>query len=202
VSAAAQGDATLQQLATVPGVVGSFVFDGRGEVLASAFPPVFDASGLRALAERLSADGYFQEWLAGEHDGIELRYRDGHVLVRTLDGSWLLVLCTAQTNAQLLAMSLTQVTRRLRAAPPPRAADAAPAAPAPVETSPQEKLRALVSAELGGHAAQALEILNAAGPKPKDLFRAAGDVEKLVRLFIDKKKADELGRRMREVLGR
>lgn len=198
---AAQGAATLQGLAAVPGVVGSFVFDGKGEVLASAFPPVFDPAGLRALAERLSADGYFQEWLAGEHDGIELRYRDGHVLVHTLGHAWLLVLCTAQTNAQLLSMSLTQVTRRLRAAGPASAPEAAPAAPAPAE-SPLEKLRAIVSAELGSHAAQALEILHAAGPKPKDLFRAAGDVEKLTRLFIDKKKADELGRRMREVLGR
>jgi hypothetical protein len=53
---------------------------------------------------------------------------------------------------------------------------------------------------IGGRTA--LEILNAAGTKPKDLFRAAADVEKLTRMFIDKKKADELGRTLRAVLGK
>lgn len=191
-----QQETALQQLAAVPGVVGSLVFDQRGEVLASAFPPVFDAGGLRALADRLSADGYFQEWMSGESGALELRYLDGHVLVRTIDRSWLLVLCTAQANAQLLSMSLTQVVRRLRTPDPSRTGEVA--APA----SPLDRLRAIAKAELGEHAAQALEILGAAGPKPKDLLRAAGDVEKLTRLFIDKRKADEIGRKMRETLGK
>jgi predicted regulator of Ras-like GTPase activity (Roadblock/LC7/MglB family) len=198
VTAAPQA-AALQQLSTVPGVVGSLVFDGRGEVLASAFPPVFDAGGLRALTDRLSADGYFQEWMAGESGALELRYLDGHVLVRTIDHSWLLVLCTAQANAQLLSMSLTQVIRRLRTPDPGRTGELAVPAPAP---SPLERMRAVAKAELGSHAGQAIEILSAAGEKPKDLLRAAGDVEKLTRLFIDKKKADEIGRKLREILGK
>ncbi|HEX9052248.1 MAG TPA: roadblock/LC7 domain-containing protein [Anaeromyxobacter sp.] len=195
-TAAPHGE-TLQQLGAVPGVVGGLLFDGRGEVLASAFPPVFDAAGLRGLAGRLGADGYFQEWMAGENAALDLRYQDGNVAVRAVDGSWLLVLYTAQANAQLLSMSMTQVIRRLRAAGPARSSEP-PAAPAP----PLERLRAVVTAELGGHAAQALEILNAAGPKPRDLFQAAADVEKLTRLFIDRKKADELGRKMRAILGK
>ncbi len=192
--------ASMQQLAAVPGVVGSLVFDAAGTVVASAFPPVFDAAGLQQLAAQLSADGYFQEWLTGEQAALDLRYLDGHVVVRSLDGSWLLVLCTAQANAQLLSMSLTQVVRRLRA---PGAAAAAPqrrpAAPPPVP-SLVDRLRAIASAELGGHADKALEILSAAGPRPKDLLRATSDVEKMTRLFISKKKADEIGRMMRDVL--
>ncbi len=191
-------EAALQQLAAVPGVVGGLVFDTAGEIVASGFPPVFDPGGLRTLAERLSADGYFQEWMAGDSATLELRYVDGNVLVRTVDRSWLLVLCTAQANAQLLSMSLTQVVRRLRASP----REPGPAAPAAAPASTVERLRAVVSAELGAHAAQALEILSAAGPKPKDLAEAAADVEKLTRLFIDKRKADEIGRKMREILGR
>ena len=192
-------EAALQQLAAVPGVVGSFVFDGRGDVVASVFPPVFDEAGLRSLAGRLAADGWFQEWMAGESAALELRYADGHALVRGLDGAWLLVLCTAQANSQLLSMSLTQVVRRLRLDGAPRAAPA-PAA-APPEPTPLERLRAIATAELGAHAAQALEILAAAGPRPKDLLRAADDVEKLTRLFISKKKAEEIGHRMRRALG-
>lgn len=207
-TAAAHASA-LQDLAAVPGVVGSLVFDARGGVLASAFPPVFDASGLRTLAERLAGDGYFHQWMTTDAGTMELRYADGLVSIRSIADAWLLVLSTPAANAQLLSMSLTQVVRRLRAAgplapaEPPRVAVAAPAqaAPAPAPPpSPVDRLRAIVQAELGGHAAKALEILAAAGPGPKDLARAIGDVEKLTRLFIDRKKADEIGRAMREAL--
>jgi predicted regulator of Ras-like GTPase activity (Roadblock/LC7/MglB family) len=191
-------ESALQQLAGVPGVVGSLVFDERGAVVASAFPPVFDAAGLRSLARRLSEDGYYQQWMAGEGGALELRFADGNVALRTVDRSWLLVLSTAQANPQLLSMSLTQVVRRLRV-PGAAPGEAAPAAAA--EPSAIDRLRAIVKAELGEHATQALEILAAAGTKPRGLVRAAEEVEKLTRMFISRKKADELGRRMREILG-
>jgi predicted regulator of Ras-like GTPase activity (Roadblock/LC7/MglB family) len=197
--------AALQQLASVPGVVGSMVFEPDGSVAASAFPAVFDPSGLAALAGRLAADGWFQEWTAGEQGALDLRYVDGNVAIRSLEGAWLLVLCTAEANAQLLSMSLTQAVRRLRpGAPPPIGESPLPggAAAAPAPASAVDRLRAIVRAELGEHATQALEILAAAGTKPKDLLRAAADVEKLTRLFIDRKRADELGRRLREAVGK
>jgi len=191
--------AALQQLAAVPGVVGGMVFGSSGDLVGSVFPPVFDLSGLQHLAAQLSADGYFQEWLAGENAALELRYGDGHVVVRPIDKSWLLVLCTAQTNPQLLAMSLTQVVRRLRA--PARSDAPVPAQPAPPSRpSPQDRLRALISEALGAQAPQALEILAAAGPSPRELIRATSDIEKMIRLFISKKKAEEIGRRMRDCL--
>jgi predicted regulator of Ras-like GTPase activity (Roadblock/LC7/MglB family) len=194
--------AALDQLAATPGVVGSMVFDLAGIPVATAFPPVFDASGLASLAGRLAADGYFNEWMSGDRGAMDLQFGDGHVMVRSLSGHWLLVLCTAQVNTQLLSMSLTQVVRRLRAsgawgshAEHPLKA----AAPAP-PPSVVDRLRALVGAELGSHAAQALEILAATGAKPTELLRATGEVEKLTRLFIDKKKAEEIGRRMRAII--
>jgi predicted regulator of Ras-like GTPase activity (Roadblock/LC7/MglB family) len=202
-------DAALQQLSAVPGVVGSMVFDPAGAVVASRFPAVFDPDGLRLLAEQLSADGYFQDWVSGEGAALDLRFGDGHVVVRALEGAWLLVLCTLQVNAQLLSMSLTQVLRRLRLGaepgrgitgefqlgPPPAAAAVAPPAP-----SALERLRALVTVELGPQAPQALEILAAAGASKKELEKAVADVEKLTRMFISKKKAEELGRKMAGVL--
>jgi galactose-1-phosphate uridylyltransferase len=58
-----------------------------------------------------------------------------------------------------------------------------------------------VAAELGGHAAQAQEILAAAGSSRADLQAAAADIERLTRLFINKKKAEEIGKRLRDVIG-
>lgn len=190
-------ESALQQLGTVPGIVGSMVFASAGAVVASAFPPVFDPTGLQRLASQLTGDTYFQEWLASDRSALDLRYADGRVVIRSMHGSWLLVLCTAQANSQLLAMSMTQALRRLRA--PARAGAEAGAIPAR-SPSALDRLRAIATAELGAHAGQALEILAAAGPKPKDLARAATEIEKMTRLFIDKRKAEEIARMMRDVL--
>lgn len=195
-----QQEAALSQLAAVPGVVGSMVFDGAGAVTLSAFPPVFDPEALAQLSQRLTADGYFREWVTGEAGAMQLQFADGVVVVRSMAGSWLLVLCTPQVNPQLLSMSLTQALRRLRLPPGARTGEhrlpeAAPAAP------PRERLRAIVERELGAHASQALEILSSAGPGEKGLSQAIADVEKLTRLFISKKAAEELGRQLRSALG-
>lgn len=194
--------AALSQLAAVPGVVGSMVFDASGAVAFAEFPPVFDAGGLGGLAARLSSDAYFQEWMAGEEAVLDLRFGDGHVVVRALERAWLLVLCTVQVNAQLLSMSLTQVLRRLRLEPTGELPLAAAVAAAARKSEPTvvDRLRALVQAELGPQAPQALDILAAAGTGRKQLERAVADVEKLTRLFISKKKAEELGRRMLGIL--
>jgi predicted regulator of Ras-like GTPase activity (Roadblock/LC7/MglB family) len=191
--------AALEQLAAAPGVVGSMVFDAAGDVVASAFPPVFDPTGLNRLAGQLAADGYFNQWLEGEKASLDLLYADGQVVVRSLAGSWLLVLCTAQVNAQLLSMSLTQVVRRLKI---PGSTGHTGEHPLPASSAPTavDRLQGIASAELGAHAEKALQILAAAGTGPKELLRATAEIEKLTRLFIDKKKAEEIGRRMRAVI--
>jgi hypothetical protein len=53
--------------------------------------------------------------MGGEGGGLDLRYGDGTVMVRSLADGWVLVLCTSQANGQLVSMSLTQAARRLRA---------------------------------------------------------------------------------------
>jgi hypothetical protein len=100
-------------------------------------------------------------------------------------------------------MSLTQVVRRLKTMGGAGARPGEPPAPAPQPPPPTalDRLQAIARADLGEHAAQAIEILAAAGSKPKELIPAIADVEKLVRLFISKKKAEELSRQMRMALG-
>src|SRR5690242_18504383 len=128
----------LQQLATIPGVVGSLVFGAGGEITAAEFPPVFDREALDRLTHQLAADGYLQEWLAGDEGALDLRYAEGAVHVRSVNAARLLVLCTSQANAQLVAMSLTQVARKLRAVPAPTPArEPPPPVPgAPAVTAP------------------------------------------------------------------
>jgi predicted regulator of Ras-like GTPase activity (Roadblock/LC7/MglB family) len=190
--------AALRQLAAIPGVVGALVFDSGGEIEASAFPSVFDTGALAKLAAQLSSDTYFQKWLTGDEAALSLRFLDGYVAVRSLGEAWALVLCTAQTNEQLLSMSLTQFVRRLKAT----GGAGVPLARAPEPPPPTvlDRLHAIARTQLGEHAAKAVEILSSAGTKPTNLVRAIDDVEKMVRLFISKKKAEELARLMREAL--
>jgi predicted regulator of Ras-like GTPase activity (Roadblock/LC7/MglB family) len=191
--------AALDQLAASPGVVGSLIFEKGGDVLADAFPPVFDRSALASLAAQLSSDAYFAGWLGGQKGALSLDFVDGHVEVRYLADAWLLVLCTPQVNPQLLAMSLTQAVRRLRAPGATTRTGERPLPPPPARTT-LDRLRELARSELGGHADKAIEILSAAGPGKGDQLAAVGEVEKLVRLFIDKKMAEAIGRRMRAIV--
>lgn len=198
--APAAQESALRQLSSVPGVVGSMVFGPSGDVAASSFPEVFDVTGLQQLASQLAGDAWFRDWLADDRASLDLRYGDGRAVVRALRGSWLLVLCTADVNSALVAMSLTQALRRLRA-PSADGAAAAASTGFAEEPSALERLRAVASAELGEHAGQAMEILAAAGEGPGDLARAVSEIEKMTRLFISRKKAEEIGRSMRDVLG-
>ncbi|MFZ5442330.1 MAG: hypothetical protein ACOZQL_20140 [Myxococcota bacterium] len=189
----------LKQLSAVPGVVGALVFDAQGQVLGTSFPPLFDAGVLGQVTQALADDAYFAEWTSGEAASCELRFVEGQVTVRRAEPGWLLVLSTPQLNAQLLNMSVTQAVRRLKASPGP-----APSAPPPPMPAPKvklaDRLRALVKASLGAHAAQALELLDGAGDSPDQLAEACADVEKLTRLFIDQKLADDLGRKLKATL--
>jgi predicted regulator of Ras-like GTPase activity (Roadblock/LC7/MglB family) len=99
--------AALRQLAAVPGVVGSLVFDATGAVTHFEFPLTFDQGALQQLARQLAGDAFLRDWLGGGQAVMELRFVDGHVVVRALQDGWLLVLCTLQVNLPRLALSLS-----------------------------------------------------------------------------------------------
>lgn len=102
----------LQQINTLPGVVGSLATFADGRVAASVFPPIFDepiireATGsLAAIRERLQ--------LGDSLDLLDLRYANGRILVKPLAGGLLLLLCTKEVNLQILAISLNVAMKKL-----------------------------------------------------------------------------------------
>jgi predicted regulator of Ras-like GTPase activity (Roadblock/LC7/MglB family) len=140
-------DTVLSQLNAVPGVIGSFVCDREGRLLANAFPPLFDTAML-AEAARCLADGAAGLELTPESShGLELRFGEARILLRPLPDATLLVLCGKATNLQFLALSASVAVGKLgklcRAAalpapgapqlstPPPAARPSPPAASAP-----------------------------------------------------------------------
>jgi len=104
----------LSQLNSVPGVVGSLVFDADGQLVAQAFPETWEPSRLRgaaaALADRTSA----LEAALGTLGTIDLRFADARILVKPMAGARLLLLCAPTINSQLVAMSSSGVIRRFQ----------------------------------------------------------------------------------------
>jgi len=102
----------LNQLNSVPGVVGSLVCDSEGRVLAEAFPSLFDATMLKDAAAALG-DTAGLESMTGAIGMLDFRYADARVVVRPLEQAMLLVLCAKTINLQLLIISASVATKKL-----------------------------------------------------------------------------------------
>ncbi|HEU4384418.1 MAG TPA: roadblock/LC7 domain-containing protein [Anaeromyxobacteraceae bacterium] len=116
----------LQQLTSIPGVVGSLACDSGGEILAFEFPSVFEEATLERVAALLADDTGALPNVVRPDGTLELRYTGGRTIVRRFPKGALLLVCTSAINPQLLALSLTQCWRRLEKFGVPRPAAAPP----------------------------------------------------------------------------
>jgi len=122
----------LGQLNTVPGVVGSMLCDSEGRLLAGAFPAFFDEEILLQAAEVLADAPTGLESATGKIVGIELRFAESRVVLKLMAGAYLVLLCTAQANPQLLNISTSVAVPKLEKLVAAHLLEPA-AAPAPVE---------------------------------------------------------------------
>jgi len=107
----------LQQLSQIPGVVGSLACGPAGDLLAAAFPPLFDELTLHRVGGLLADDTAGIGRLAGPGGSFDLRFARGRALVRPFRAGTLLVLGTSAADPQLLGLSVDQALRRLEAGP-------------------------------------------------------------------------------------
>lgn len=105
----------LQQINAVPGVIGSLVCRGEGEIIARVFPPLFDSSILQGVASTVADPAGGVRSAAGALDLVDLRYNDGRIVVKPLDEAYLLLLCTKAINIQVLTISLNVAKGKLDA---------------------------------------------------------------------------------------
>jgi predicted regulator of Ras-like GTPase activity (Roadblock/LC7/MglB family) len=128
----------LTQLNTVPGVVGSMVCDGQGNVVAHEFPPRFEVARLKQAAAAIADRSSGLDAAVGQVGTIDLRYAMARIIIRPVADGRLLFLCTPSVNLQTLLLSTSGAVRKLEAllveeaaAPAPAPAAAEPAAPRP-----------------------------------------------------------------------
>jgi predicted regulator of Ras-like GTPase activity (Roadblock/LC7/MglB family) len=105
--------AVLNQINSVPGIVGSLVCDDDGRPVAQLFPPLFDAAMIEEAAAVLSESTFGFQNATGAVDLLDFRYQDARIVVRPMPQSFLLLLCTRAVNMQLLAISLNVAIKKL-----------------------------------------------------------------------------------------
>ena len=103
----------LAQLNMTPGVVGSLVCSDEGRVLADAFPPLFDADMLYAVAATLPDCSPAGDDAAGSVSLIDFRYNDSRIIIKPLSGGFLFLLCTKAINMQLMGLSLNLAAKKI-----------------------------------------------------------------------------------------
>lgn len=106
-------DAILQQLNAVPGVIGSLVCGRDGAAVAWAFPPLFDLSLLEEVSSAVADPASGVQSAVGSAEFIDFRYGDGRIVVKPLQGAFVLLLCTRKVNLGVLTISLNVAKGKL-----------------------------------------------------------------------------------------
>jgi phosphate transport system substrate-binding protein len=123
--------ALLEDLNSLPGVVGSAFCDAHRGILARAFPAEFDDAALEAVAAALSAATPGLHAVAGPVGVIDLRFREGRMVVRPAGDSALLVLCDKTANAQEVLAFASVACKKFERLRQAGAAPVQPAQPGP-----------------------------------------------------------------------
>jgi len=110
----------LQHINSVDGVIGSALFSQKGEVLAHACSVLIDETSLKKAA-LLALECTHGLQISQTLDFIDLRYTDGHVIVKALPGALLFLLCANNINLQVLSITLNLAVKKLEAVLPDEA---------------------------------------------------------------------------------
>jgi predicted regulator of Ras-like GTPase activity (Roadblock/LC7/MglB family) len=105
----------LSGLREVEGVLGSFVIDGDGQLLARDLPPLFDAETLTRAAVHLSRLRAALEADGSSFESCVARFGPHMVLLRAAGEGTLCVLLPRGSNLGAVQMGVTLIARRLGA---------------------------------------------------------------------------------------
>jgi len=106
-------ESALHSLRDVEGVLGSFVLDAYGALLARDMPSMFDFETLTSASLRLSQLRAALEASGDGFDGCTARFGNHLVVLRAADTRTLCVLCPLGVNLNTLQMGLNLVARRV-----------------------------------------------------------------------------------------
>jgi predicted regulator of Ras-like GTPase activity (Roadblock/LC7/MglB family) len=195
----------LEDINAVVGVTGCFVCSSEGEILASVLPGVFDgeaisAAGWTAMQTVLG----LQTTRRRRVNELDLLYREGRIIVKSLGESCLGILCVRNINIPLLNLTANLAARELKK----RLKASSPAEKVPPELTVDETFFAQMEHELtkvmGPVATLIIDDEMAALGAAKDSFprdRVAELVEKISAEITDEGKRASFQQTMLEAIG-
>ena len=114
----------LKQIASLDGVMGTTLFNEQGKVLAHVCPPLIDASQLSTAAMTIMDCVEGLQITQSVHS-IELRYAEGRIVIRKLQGAFICVPCAKNVNLSMVNITLNLALKKLEALIPKMSASAA-----------------------------------------------------------------------------
>jgi len=102
----------LQHINSVDGVIGSALFSPKGEVLAHACSVLIDDASIKKAASLILECTHGLQ-VSQTLDLLDLRYSDGHIIVKAFPGALLFLLCANSINLQVLSITLNLAVKKL-----------------------------------------------------------------------------------------
>lgn len=102
----------LQQINSVDGVIGSAVFDQKGDVLVHCFPALIDAVSLKKAAGLILECAHGLQ-ISQSLEILDMRYSNGRVVVKRFPNAMLFLLCAKNINLQVLGITLNLAVKKL-----------------------------------------------------------------------------------------
>ncbi len=128
----------LHQISAIDGVIGSSLFNDQGKILAHDCPPLLDIGQLAKAATAILDCAHGLQISQTLH-GLDLRFAEGRIILRTLPGAYLCVPCAKNVNLSMVNITLNLAMKKLEQALPKSASGWAPALGSPV--SPDEGMQ-------------------------------------------------------------
>ena len=188
-----QLQAFINQLVSLVGVQGAFIFDHQGKIQGYSTPINVSREQGVALASTLSR---MLTGLSTVHGStivdIDLTFREGRLVVRGIHQGGLCIICDRQLNYSLLTIALEHSFEAFRGT------DARDLGDDPARLA--DALEKIAVEMLGEHATKVIPILASAGSDPDKLKKAIQQAENMTRMFIDKEQAGKMAERMRALV--
>jgi len=194
----------LKDINAVVGVRGSFVCNGKGQVLASTLPALFDQTILstvgRTMAQTVAGLATARRRKIGD---IDLVYDQGRLIAKNLREGCLCILCVRHINVPLLNLTANVTTKKLSSSL--RAGEIGPEEVVEVKPPPVAKLRQLaqeIMGETGGvlFDSELAKAGLAEEASQEELANVLPAVEKAATVFIGSNRARKMGELMQALL--
>jgi predicted regulator of Ras-like GTPase activity (Roadblock/LC7/MglB family) len=134
----------LNHLNAVPGVIGTLVCGSDGQLIANAFPPIFEEALLADVAKTVAESTVGLATITGAVRMLDLRHANARIVARPVAGATMLFLCSPSMSLQPLEISASVAAPKLEQLVAARSAPGSAPSAAPARAAEGGNLHALV----------------------------------------------------------